>query len=146
LRDRFRGGSGPFPEDMVHRAETIFSELNSSMAKPVLLHGDLHHWNILSSDRGSWVVIDPKGVVGEPAYEAGALLRNPFPSLLKMPGLNQITSRRVDQLSQGLGFDRQRIIGWAFSQAVLSGWWSYEDNSQDWQEQLEIAELFLESD
>ena len=34
------------------------------MNPQMLLHGDLHHWNILSdADRG-WMAIDPKGVIG----------------------------------------------------------------------------------
>ncbi len=38
--------------------------------------GDLHHENILAAERAPWLAIDPKGVIGEPAYEMGALLRN----------------------------------------------------------------------
>lgn len=33
------------------------------------MHGDLHGRNILHSERG-WIVIDPKGIVGTPAYDA----------------------------------------------------------------------------
>jgi len=143
LRNLFNGGSGPFPEELVYRAETTFTELSQSSSKPVLLHGDLHHWNILSSDRGSWLSIDPKGVIGEPAYETGAFLRNPFPNLLKQADNKHIIRKRVDQFSQGLEVDPQRITGWAFSQAVLAGWWSYEDKGQDWVKWLEVAELFL---
>ena len=47
-------------------AELLFRELLASSEAPVLLHGDLHHFNILSSDRRPWVAIDPKGLSGEP--------------------------------------------------------------------------------
>jgi streptomycin 6-kinase len=62
-------------------AESLFRELIASSESPVLLHGDLHHFNILSARRQPWLAIDPKGVAGEPAYEPGALLRNPNPEL-----------------------------------------------------------------
>ncbi len=51
LRDRFDGGTGPVPELLVERAETLFAELFASLTKPMLLHGDLHHYNILSAKR-----------------------------------------------------------------------------------------------
>jgi streptomycin 6-kinase len=48
------------------RAAGLFAELCDSMADPVVLHGDLHHDNILRAG-GGWLAIDPKGVIGEPA-------------------------------------------------------------------------------
>jgi streptomycin 6-kinase len=111
------------------------------MDAPVLLHADLHHWNILSSQRGCWLAIDPKGVVGEPAYETGAWLRNPFPQLLHSSHALGMTQRRLDQMAEGLGFDRLRLACWAFAQAVLSAWWAFEDHSYDWRQSLAVAEM-----
>lgn len=140
LRDHFEGGTGPFPRNLIERAERLFEELIGSASDSVLLHGDLHHWNILAAERQPWLAIDPKGVVGEPAYEVGALLRNPYPQLLHEPAPERILSRRVDQLAEGLGFERSRIIGWGFAQAVLAGWWSYEDHKHGWEWWIACAE------
>jgi streptomycin 6-kinase len=112
------------------------------MAEPVLLHGDLHHFNILAAERQPWLALDPKGVVGEPAYEVGALLRNPYPEFLTWPNLDRVLARRVNQLAEELGFDRERLVGWGFAQAVLSGWWSYEDHGHGWESGIALAELF----
>lgn len=115
------GGSGPLDPSLFERAERLFGELCASQAAPVLLHGDLHHFNVL---RGAdWVAIDPKGVVGEPCYEPGALLRNPYPDL---PSRAR-TARRLDVLASELAFDRGRLRDWAFAQAVLSAVWHVED-------------------
>ncbi len=141
LRDEFEGGTGPFPEDLVAAAERLFEELLGSMAEPVVLHGDLHHWNIVSAERQLWLSIDPKGILGEPAYEVGAWLRNPYPQLLQEPHPDRIMARRVDQFAEALGFDRERIIGWGLAQAVLSGWWSYEDHGQAGGNWLIFADL-----
>jgi streptomycin 6-kinase len=78
--------------------------------------------------------------VGEPAYETGALLRNPA-KLLDEPRPDQILARRVDQLAEELGFDRERVRGWGLAQAVLAAFWSVEDGSDVWQQPLVCAEL-----
>jgi len=144
MRDQFGGGTGPLPTRLVEQAEVLFADLLSSMAAPVLLHGDLHHWNILSAQRQPWLALDPKGTVGEPAYEVGALLRNPMPDFLQWPDLKHKLARRVEQLSELLGFDRQRLIGWGVAQAVLSAWWSIEDHGHGWEASIRCAELLAE--
>ncbi len=134
-------GSGPFPADMLAEAEEAFVSLLATSAAPVVLHGDLHHFNILSAERESWLAIDPKGVVGERAYEVGAFLRNPWPKLLSEPNPQAIVSRRLDIFSAELGFDRQRLCGWAFAQAVLSAWWTWEDHGRVPERAVAFAEL-----
>lgn len=127
LRPQFAGGTGPFPARLVERAEGLFAELLASQAPAVVLHGDLHHYNILAAGRAPWLAIDPKGVVGEPAYEVGALLRNPL-DLPEWPDLRRTLARRADQLCEALDLDRRRVLGWATAQAVLSAWWMYEED------------------
>jgi streptomycin 6-kinase len=141
LRGHFGGGTGPFPANLIEKAEALFAQLIDSMAPPVLLHGDLHHHNILSAGRQPWLALDPKGVLGEPAYEAGAFLRNPLPWLLDQPDPRRILSRRLDQLAGDLGLDRARLLGWGLAQAVLSAWWSFEDHGHGWHDALTCAEL-----
>ncbi len=130
LRQYYGGGTGPFPKALLEEAETLYRELSASMAEPVLLHGDLHHENILAAEREPWLAIDPKGLVGEPAYETGAWLRNPMPQLLDMPQPGRILARRIDQLAEELGFDRARLRDWGLAQAMLSAWWSMEDSGE----------------
>ena len=141
LRRRFGGGTGPLPGEWVETAENLFGELIGSMAEPVLLHGDLHHENILSAERQPWLALDPKGVVGEPAYEVGALLRNPIPGLLAQPHPERTLARRVDQLAEELGLERARLVGWGLAQAVLSAWWNVEDHGHGWEWGIACAEV-----
>jgi streptomycin 6-kinase len=140
LRVRF-GGSGPFPARLLRAAEVLFADLAASAAPPVLLHGDLHHRNILAAEREPWLAIDPKGVVGEPAYEVGALLRNPMPELLGESQPGRLLRRRVDQLADELGWDRERLVGWGVAQAVLAAWWSCEDHGYGWEPWIACAEV-----
>lgn len=140
LRERFDGGTGPLPALWVARAEGLFAELIDSMDEPVLLHGDLHHHNILAAQRQPWLALDPKGVAGEPAYEVGALLRNPMLGILDAPDVRAIMARRVDQLAEALGLDRKRLVGWGVAQAVLSAWWMLEDHGHGWETGIACAE------
>lgn len=141
LRNLYDGGTGPFPPAVFDKAEKLYVELSASMDEPVLLHGDLHQDNILSAGREPWLAVDPKGVIGEAVYETGALLRNFWPDILSLPDPKSLMTRRIDQLSEALGFDRERIYGWGFSQAVLSVLWSFEDTGKLENEGLYFVEL-----
>ncbi len=145
LRQHFDGGSGPFPPKLLEEAETLFAELSASMAEPMLLHGDLHHDNILMSTRQPWLAIDPKGLVGEPAYETGAFLRNALSQVFSATQPHRVLARRIAQLSEDLALNRVRIHGWGLSQAVLSAWWSIEDSGHVSQEMIAFASLMAET-
>ncbi|WP_342219568.1 aminoglycoside phosphotransferase family protein [Rickettsiella endosymbiont of Miltochrista miniata] len=136
LYQYFQGETGPFPKKLIDRAQAINKELLASMGPLVLLHGDLHYANILLSDKHGWLSIDPKGVIGEREYEI------PFPRISEAGNVNKISiKRRLDQFIEVSGFDRQRILGWAFSKAALAAWWSFEDNGEVWQPFLDCAEI-----
>jgi streptomycin 6-kinase len=136
LREMFNGGTGPLDERLVERTERSVKDLLAEDHMPVLMHGDFHHYNILSSERG-WLVIDPKGVIGPAAYEVGPLMINPWESLLERIS-NRLILRRVDILREHLGWERERILEWTLAHAVLSAWWGIEDNT-GWDYALNFA-------
>ena len=144
LRAYYDGGTGPFPKKLTEQAEVIFPELIASTQIQMVLHGDLHHGNILSAQRQSWLALDPKGVVGDPAYEVTAWMHNPMPGLNAWPHLKQTTASRLDQFSEILGFDRQRLRNWSLAQAVLSAWWCIEDKSNCFDDAMAVAEIISE--
>ena len=143
LRKRFDGGTGPMPERLVDQAESLFADLLASQGEPFLLHGDLHQENILMAEREPWLAIDPKGVVGEAAYDTAALLHNPVEAL-ETPDPRRLLERRLDVLSGELGLDRARIRAWGLAQAVLAAYWSLEDSGRVWNEALSFARLLAE--
>src|SRR5215208_2951436 len=140
LRSYFGGGTGPLPSPLVERAEALFAELIPSQSELVVLHGDLHHFNVLAAQREPWLAVDPKGVVGEPAYDMGAFLHNPT-ELLTTPHPGQVLERRIDLLAEELDLDRSRVRGWAISQAVLAAYWGWEDSGHVLEDALAFAEL-----
>ena len=140
LRQHFGGGTGPLPARLVEEAEALFAWLIPSQAENVLLHGDLHHGNVLAARRRPWLAIDPKGVVGEPAFDVGALLYNPT-ELLDAPRPGEVLERRIERLAEELDLDDARVRGWGLSRAVLGAYWGWEDSGQVWEEALAFAGL-----
>jgi streptomycin 6-kinase len=109
------------------KAESLFRELTADPTHDVILHGDLHHDNILSSGP-TWKVIDPHGYVGDPVFEVGSMIYNPgdcFPHIRSIP---QVVERRLHILAEELPFDSQRIKAWAFCKTALSIAWTFEDH------------------
>ena len=143
LRRRFAGGTGPLPEDLVAHAESLATELLASAAPSVVLHGDLHFDNILAARDGEWLAIDPKGIVGEPAFEPYALLHNPMPGLLAWPDPAGVLDRRLDLLSQRLGIERARLRAWGVVGAVLSAWWFVDDGLSGWNDAIGCARILV---
>jgi streptomycin 6-kinase len=142
LRQRFDGGTGPLNEKLVEHVEGSVKDFLNENHRPVLMHGDFHHYNILSSERG-WLVIDPKGVISPACYEVGPLLINPWGDLLGKKDYEGLTRRRIDILHERLGFERERIREWGLAHAILSAWWGIEDNT-GWEYALAFAEMIAE--
>ncbi len=139
IRALYGGTSGPIPADLFEEAERRFAELVATSPEPALLHGDLHPWNLLAGPEGAWIVIDPKGVVGDPAAEAACWLRNPMPELLGRPDLERRLARRLDILADESGLDRDRMLGWGAALALLSACWNLEDFGEGWAEATALA-------
>ena len=116
----------PLPRRLVERAFHEFSRLADSQRQLRLLHGDLHHDNVLFDSTRGWMVIDPKGVTGEVEYEIGAFLRNPTTTLHARLSPTAV-ARRIRRFTDRLDIDPQRTLHWGFAQAVLSLLWSLED-------------------
>lgn len=84
-------------------------------ARAVLCHGDLHELNALQTYDDTFRLIDPEGVMAEPEYDLGVLMRN-------APGEDDL-HERADWLAAATGCDRTAIWEWGTAERVLSGLW-----------------------
>jgi streptomycin 6-kinase len=119
---------GPVSLHLAHEAAEVYRALAATQGQTILLHGDLHHYNVLFDSNRGWVAIDPKGVVGELEYELGAIIRNP----VELPDSyisRAVVERRLKQLTDALGLNYDRALRWTFAQAVLSAIWDVEDGA-----------------
>ncbi|MFG6494643.1 aminoglycoside phosphotransferase family protein [Fictibacillus sp. UD] len=117
-------GYGPIPKETIEEALHIFGRLNDSIKKQYLLHGDLHHYNILKNGE-SWVAIDPKGLIGDREYEVVQYLLNKLPE----NNVEEITEKRIDIFVEKLNLDKERVLLRAYSHAVLATCWTVEDGN-----------------
>lgn len=87
------------------------------------LHGDIHHGNVLWSPERGWVVIDPKGLIGDPGYDYANMLCNPSVETALAPGRLE---RQVDVIVRARGPARPRLLAWLQAYAGLSAAWTLE--------------------
>lgn len=105
---------------MIDAALQLACELVAGSPAPRLLHGDLHPGNILAARRAPWLAIDPKPVVGDPAYDWAQWLGNRCEAALALADPCSELVRQVHQLADACGQDPRRVAGWAFVKAL--GW------------------------
>lgn len=133
--------SNPLPEYLIDKAEELIKHLIDTSTSVVVNHGDLHHGNILSAEREPWLAIDPKGIVAEPTFETGSMLRNPYPELANKPDIDEILTNRIRILAEELELDPIRIQQWGLVQAILGAIWRVEDYGTHFEHSIEIAKV-----
>jgi streptomycin 6-kinase len=116
LRSAWEALGRPFEQRLVDAATASAGQLAGSQSNVVVCHQDLQGSNILRAKREPWLAIDPKPIVGEPAFDVASLLRDRRWSI--DPGTIQ---RRVDLLASELGLDRARMQGWGLVHALHWG-------------------------
>jgi streptomycin 6-kinase len=123
LRKEHPNGLGPISAQLLEEAEYFFKQMNETSTQSYLLHGDLHHYNILSKNN-FWMVIDPQGLIGEREYDLIQYLLNKLPE----KECKEIIQKRIDIFAEELGLNKERILMWGIAHSILSTAWSVEDN------------------
>ncbi|RLM16731.1 3'-kinase [Gibbsiella quercinecans] len=111
-------------EGMLRLCATSAAELLASPRQQSVLHGDIHHDNVLDFGTRGWLAIDPKRLYGERCFDYANLFCNPNYGVATDPA---IFARRVEQVSQLAQIDRQRLLQWILAWAGLSAAWFLED-------------------
>lgn len=94
-----------------------------------VLHGDMHHENLLDFGPGGWRAIDPKGLLGERGYDYANIFCNPDksengPELATEPGR---LARRTAIAAERSGIPQRRLLQWVLAYAGLSAAWIFGD-------------------
>jgi len=85
-------------------------------ARAMLVHGDVHEWNALAAPEGGYRLVDPEGVIGEPEYDLGILMREDPADL--MAGDPRDRSR---WLAGRTGRDENAIWEWGVAERMSTG-------------------------
>jgi streptomycin 6-kinase len=100
----------------------LLEQLLATERDKVLLHGDIHHRNVLSTTDGRWLAIDPKGIFGERTYDYLNIFRNPNTPIATDPSR---FDARIDQIARTAALDRNRLLQWIAAFGALSLAWNY---------------------
>lgn len=92
-----------------------------------LLHWDLHYGNVLAGQREPWLAIDPQPLAGHPGFELLPALVNRWEQAVEAGDVRRAVLRRFDRLTEVLGLDRQRAIGWTLGRILQNALWDIED-------------------
>lgn len=131
---------GPISHEHVQLAEEFFQQVIATSEGSELLHGDLHHENILYSEENGWMAIDPKGVTGDPYFDITSFLINQLDSKSDPKSTLKL---RVDTISEQMGLDRQRLLKAAIALGTLYACWGVEDQA-DWETTYQCVKWFIE--
>ena len=140
LRKQHGGTTGVFPEKWAVRAETLYKELMQTSTQTVLLHADLHHYNIISATREPWLTIDPKGYYGDPGYEVGAFLANCPEESCAGQNRDEIDIRRIHIMIEELRMPADRVIKWGVVLSCIWSRWGLDDPNGGWRDSIRRAE------
>jgi len=113
----------------INEAESLFKEIEVCDKRKVLLHGDLHHENILQDNNGQWKAIDPKGVIGPLSMEAARFIQNELSFVALEERLSSF-GRMTEVFSEKLETSKRIIAACTFVLMVLSICWCFEDFTQ----------------
>lgn len=123
---RASGAGGPGMLRLVDEAEKVYRGLALQGCGEYLLHGDLHHGNMLLDADSGWKVIDPKGVIGPKCLECARFITNevgdshPEQRNMKMIEI-------VNTFSTALDVHPRVVAESAFVDRVLGASWSFEE-------------------
>lgn len=117
----------PLPAAVVDGALAVVDEL-CRVQPETLVHGDFHALNILRAEREPWLVVDPKGYVGDPAFDAAIFLRTRTYYLYLGDGVRgddllRRLQAELAQFAEASGIDAERIRRWTQLIAVQSSFW-----------------------
>ncbi|MGW9631239.1 aminoglycoside phosphotransferase family protein [Agromyces sp. NPDC055520] len=121
------------------RGADLAAALFDDPREPVVLHGDLHHGNVLDFGERGWLAIDPKGLFGEAAFDSCNLLCNPSPERALRPGRLE---RQFGVVLEATGLDAGRLAEWLVAWCALSStWFALDDDPGRAESAAAVGEL-----
>ncbi|GAB3622949.1 streptomycin 6-kinase [Mariniluteicoccus endophyticus] len=130
--ERLRTTRGVLPPRFLDRALALGRELTRDPAcDSVLVHGDLHYWNVPGAEREPWLAIDPKPMAGHPGAEVLPLLRNRVDELGTGSELRYLVRRRLEVVSEAMGVDERDARLWTIVMTSIDALWAHEDGDRD---------------
>ena len=111
--------SAPVPRRLVEQSLSLVRDFVADPASTgTLVHTDLHYENVLMSEAGEWLAIDPKPLSGDPHVEVAPMLWNRFDELAG--DVRGGVRRRFHAIIDGAGLDEPRARDWVVVRMFLN--------------------------
>ena len=121
------------------KAYSVNQSMCRKYSKIMLLHGDFHHDNILLSADGSYKIIDPKGVVGDPIFDIPRFILNEYNDK-RTPEENFChTTNTIQLISAGTGLPVEDIQNAFFTEAAMANCWCVESGEKPDMDEVKMA-------
>ncbi|MCX6405817.1 MAG: aminoglycoside resistance protein [Propionibacteriales bacterium] len=135
----------PAPRRLVQQAVSLGRAFASDPSTDGLtIRADLHDANVLASrrdhgqepggsagpwaaERSPWLVIDPKGISGDPCYEPAPLLWNRWEEVTSARDVRFAVRRRFHTVVDVAGLDEHRVRDWVVVRMMLNALWTLQD-------------------
>lgn len=110
-----------------------------------VLHGDLHHGNVLDFGARGWLALDPKSLIGERTFDFANIFTNPDLADPTQPVATEpgCFVRRLNVVVEAGNLDRQRLLLWILAWTGLSASWFLREDDPLASIDLQIAELAI---
>lgn len=92
-----------------------------------LLHWDLHFENVLAAEREPWLAIDPKPLLGDPAFDVLPALGNRWDEVVATGDPVRAVRRRYDVMVDELALEPERALAWTYARLLQNGIWQAAD-------------------
>ncbi|MCW2270147.1 aminoglycoside phosphotransferase family protein [Pseudomonas sp. JUb96] len=121
----------------------LAQKLLAAPQEECVLHGDIHHGNVLDFGARGWRAIDPKCLYGERTFDYANLFCNPSPRIATDA---RLFSQRLATVCRVASLPRQRLLQWIVAWCGLSAAWFLEDGLHEQAApRLKVAQLALDA-
>ncbi|MFG6149966.1 aminoglycoside phosphotransferase family protein [Halobacillus sp. B23F22_1] len=122
--------TGPISRGTIKEGLEVFTYLNKKMTRPMVLHGDFHHYNILKEGASEWTTIDPKGLIGEIEYDLIQFLLNRLPDQNR----GNCIKKRVEIFEKELHINKEKLLLWGYCHTILAASWTVDQHTGTYDE------------
>jgi streptomycin 6-kinase len=128
FRSLFRVAEAEGAPEHYAEAAKMARRLLAEPLSEVVLHGDIHHENILHDEARGWVAIDPKGLIGEATFDYANTLENPVRHRELVLSAGRLR-RQAEVITEESGIALRRLLEFTFAFGALSECWGVEDGN-----------------
>jgi streptomycin 6-kinase len=123
VSDLWERTRGPCRAEVLDRALAYAARRSAAFdpGRCVVVHGDAAAANVLLRPGDGYVLVDPDGFVGDPAYDLGVAVRDWCPELLAAADPSALLASWCHLLAEQTGHDPDAVWEWGYLERVSTG-------------------------